>query len=124
MRIGPSLALLALAGCAPTVHGTQMGKFVPDDAIAKVAICETTETELVGWFGAPSGRGQEGGFTTLQWMGAAAATDGSRVMTASQTIQVWVDKHGVVAGMTVNPASMPTRPEACPTGKKPATAAR
>jgi len=123
--LAPGFGLVALAsaivvgGCgAPSpgpVTGTSVGtgRFVSDDAIAAVKTCTTTGDEVIASFGEPSGRGLEDGFTTLQWMNVVGATDGVRRAVKSQTIQVWVDAHGLVAAIAVNPAGVPSAPKAC-----------
>jgi outer membrane protein assembly factor BamE (lipoprotein component of BamABCDE complex) len=121
--LAPLAALAALAAlgtgsvaCTPSprpVQGVQMGHFVAPSAIEKVKVCQTRESEVVSWFGEPNGRGMESGFTTMRWMGVLGASDGENAMMKSQTIQVWIDPSGRVAGMVVNPTTMPQIPKPC-----------
>lgn len=102
--------------CTPgprAVNGVQMGRFVAPAEIERVRVCETRGTDVVAWFGEPSGRGVESGLSTMHWMGVLGASDGDNTMMKSQTIQVWVDRSGRVAGMVVNPTTMPRIPKPC-----------
>src|SRR3954452_23065308 len=110
------LALLtSVAACAPAVQGVHMGgKFVSEDAIAKVKVCVTTGDEGLASFGEPTSRGRENDFTTYQWMSMTAVSTATGAAGRWQTIQVQVDRSGRVASIVVNPGSMPAPPAACP----------
>ncbi|MGH7282067.1 MAG: hypothetical protein ACRELY_11125 [Polyangiaceae bacterium] len=111
------LVLVATLGfvfaCAPPVSAVGTGRFVSDDAIANVKVCETRGDEVLASFGEPTARGRDNDFTTLQWISMVAARDATHAAMASQVIQVWVDKSGLVASIVVNPATAPTTPSAC-----------
>lgn len=118
------MRLLLLAGlgfiiaCAPPVSAVGTGRFVSDDAINNVKVCETRGDEVLASFGEPTARGRDNDFTTLQWISMIAARDATHAAMRSQVIQVWVDKSGRVASIVVNPATAPATPKACPKGSK------
>ena len=120
------LASLSTTACAPReprVVGMQAGHFVSDAAIENVKVCATRSDDLLAAFGPPTSRGRDNDFTTFQWVGMVTASDGTRAAMRSQMIHVWVDRSGRVAGIVVNPGSMPTTPKSCPTGGAPTAAA-
>ena len=101
------------SACASSPQGVVMGKFIPDDKLAKVRICKTTGRELVETFGAPSGQGRDGDMGTLTWNAAAIVHDSDQSAVGSQFVYAWVDSDGLVAGFVVNPTSAPTKPAPC-----------
>ena len=114
--------VLACAACAPAVRTSSIGtgRFVSDDAIAAVKVCETRGDDVLASFGEPTSRGRDDDFTTYQWIEVASASAGRRAVVGSQVIGVWVDRSGRVARIVVNPTSMPEKPAACdaaPTAK-------
>ena len=125
MRFVAFAVLSLLAGCAPAVHGVHMGgRYVSDDAIEKVKVCETRGEDVLASFGPPTARGRDNDFATYQWIAMTSATDGAVGAMRYQTIQIWVDRSGRVASISVNPTGMPTPAVACPRGGAgPATAA-
>jgi outer membrane protein assembly factor BamE (lipoprotein component of BamABCDE complex) len=117
MRAAFLLPLVLAFGCAPVtpVHTIGTGRFVSDEAIAAVKVCETRGEDVLASFGTPSGSGRDDDFTTYQWISMASARVPTGAVVKSQTIGVWVDGSGRVARIVVNPTSMPTKPDACPT---------
>jgi hypothetical protein len=101
------------SACASSPQGVVMGKFIPDDKLAKVRICGTTGQELVQSFGTPSGQGRDGDMGTLTWNAAAIVHDSEQSAVGTQSVHAWVDPDGLVAGFVVNPTSAPTKPAPC-----------
>jgi hypothetical protein len=90
-----------------------MNRFIPDEKLASVRVCETTGKALVESFGPPSGQGRDGDMGTLTWNAAAVVHDSDVSAVGTQSVHAFIDSDGLVAAFVVNPTSMPSKPAPC-----------
>jgi outer membrane protein assembly factor BamE (lipoprotein component of BamABCDE complex) len=90
-----AVGLLGLTGC---LIGS--GKKVDSAKVQQIKTCETTEKQVLEWFGEPENRGIQNGYVSMNW--TYARQTGFTAM-ETQNLLVYVGKDGRVVDFAWNP---------------------
>jgi hypothetical protein len=92
---------LALCACSTS---TSFGRKFNSAHVSDIRPCETSEKNLLAWFGEPIGQGVVNGLPTLQWSYMATTVNvGSSGSAESQSLVVVLNRDGKVVQFQFNP---------------------
>jgi hypothetical protein len=69
LKVGVKMKPIGILGlCFSGVMCVSLGARIDVSKVDQIKACQTTEQELISWFGEPYQRGNRNGFPTMQWM--------------------------------------------------------